>query len=75
MVFNAEGKPVAVLDSESEAYWFTKNRGHAARYSKAPLDYAAAPELLAALEAALKYLEANRPKGKIQNIFATLNEH
>ena len=36
---------------------------------------AAAPELLAACEAAVKYLEAHRPQGKIREIFTALNEH
>ena len=34
-----------------------------------------APEMLAACKAALKYLEANRPKGNIRKIFTALNEH
>lgn len=36
---------------------------------------AAAPDLLAALEAAVEYLKANRPKGKIQDIFHELNHY
>jgi hypothetical protein len=36
---------------------------------------AAAPELLAALEAAVAYLEANRPQGKIRDIFSALNHY
>ena len=49
LVVNPEGELLAVLDSESEAYWFTKNRGHAyeAVYFKAAFDYSAAPTLLA----------------------------
>ena len=52
LVVNPEGNLLAILDSESEAYWFTKNRGHAAGaiYFKSPCDYAAAPKLLAAVE-------------------------
>ena len=48
VVVNPEGKLLAILDSESEAYWFTRNRGHAEKavYFKAPMDYVAAPELL-----------------------------
>lgn len=55
IVVNPEGKLLAVLDSESEAHWFTRNRGHAsgAVYFQTPCDYAAAPDLLAACE----YLE------------------
>lgn len=33
LVVNPEGKLLAVLDSESEAYWFTKNRGHVLKMS------------------------------------------
>jgi hypothetical protein len=49
LVVNPDGKLLAILDSESEAYWFTKNRGHAdkAVHFKAALDYASAPSLLA----------------------------
>lgn len=36
---------------------------------------AAAPELLAALQAAVEYLHANRPKGKVRDIFSQLNAH
>jgi len=52
LVVNPGGKLLAVLDSESEAYYFTKNRGHAngAVFFKSKCDYAAAPDLLAALE-------------------------
>ena len=35
---------------------------------------AAAPELLEALNKAVAYLEANRPAGKIREIFSKLNE-
>jgi hypothetical protein len=35
----------------------------------------AAPDLLAALQAAVEYLEAYRPKGKIRDIFTQLNAH
>ena len=40
LVKNPDGKLLAVLDSESEAYWFIEKRGHAngAKYVKAPLD-------------------------------------
>jgi len=53
VVVNPEGKLLAILDSESEAHWFTRNRGHAAGafYFQAGLNYAHAGELLAALEA------------------------
>lgn len=52
VVVNTEGRKVAVLDSQSEAYWFTKNRGHAenAVYVNEGLDYGAAPDLLAACQ-------------------------
>ena len=52
IVVNPDGKLLAVLDSESEAYFFTRNRGHAngSVYFKAPCDYAAAPDMLAALK-------------------------
>lgn len=52
VVVNPEGKLLAILDSESEAHWFTRNRGHAAGafYFQAGLNYAHAGELLAALE-------------------------
>jgi len=36
---------------------------------------AAAPELLEACEAALEYLNRNRPKGNIRDNFTALNEH
>jgi hypothetical protein len=36
---------------------------------------AAAPELLAALEIAVEYLHANRPKGDIRKNFSAINEH
>ena len=36
---------------------------------------ASAPDLLDALKNAVSYLEANRPKGKIREIFAQLNEY
>lgn len=36
---------------------------------------ASAPDLLAALKSAVSYLEANRPKGKIREIFTQLNEY
>ena len=36
---------------------------------------ASAPELLAVLKIAVSYLEANRPKGKIREIFTQLNEY
>lgn len=49
LVINPEGKLLAILDSDSEAYFFTKNRGHAAGSIslKASFDYASAPTLLA----------------------------
>lgn len=52
LVVNPNGKLLAVLDSESEAFHFTRNRGHAhgAVFFKAPIDYAAAPDLKSALE-------------------------
>ena len=55
VVVNPEGKLLAILDSESEAYWFTRNRGHAEKavYFKAPMVYVAAPDLLEALNACL----------------------
>lgn len=55
LVVNRDGKLLAILDSESEAYWFTRNRGHAtdAVYFQAPIDYAMAPALLEALKEAL----------------------
>lgn len=58
LVVNPDGKLLAILDSESEAYYFTHNRGHAhgAVYFKAPCDYAAAHELLAALKQTLDAL-------------------
>lgn len=61
LVVNPDGKLLAVLDSESEAYWFTRNRGHAhgAEIRKADCDYAAAPELLAALKACLPIVAAH----------------
>lgn len=53
LVVNPDGKLLAILDSESEAYWFTRNRGHAAGavFFKAACDYSGAPEMLAALKA------------------------
>jgi len=36
---------------------------------------AAAPALLEALKSAVSYLEANRPKGNIREIFTQLNEY
>ena len=36
---------------------------------------ASAPDLLAMLKSAVFYLEANRPKGKIREIFHQLNEY
>ena len=36
---------------------------------------ASAPDLLAALKSAVSYLEANRPKGNIREIFHQLNEY
>jgi len=36
---------------------------------------ASAPDLLAALKSAVSYLESNRPKGKIREIFTQLNEY
>lgn len=36
---------------------------------------AAVPGLLTALKSAVSYLEANRPKGKIREIFTQLNEY
>jgi hypothetical protein len=36
---------------------------------------AASPELIEALEAAVACLEAHRPQGKIEEIFARLDEH
>lgn len=36
---------------------------------------AASPELLEALQRAVEYLKANRPKGKVTKIFSQLNEH
>lgn len=51
LVVNPQGMILAVLDSESEAYWFTRNRGHAngAVYFKAELDYIRAVNEYAAL--------------------------
>jgi hypothetical protein len=59
VVVNPEGKLLAILDSESEAHWFTRNRGHAAGafYFQAGLNYAHAGELLAALEWSLAQME------------------
>lgn len=59
VVVNPEGKLLAILDSESEAHWFTRNRGHAAGafYFQAGLNYAHAGELLEALELALQGLD------------------
>ena len=36
---------------------------------------ASAPDLLSALKSAVSYLEANRPKGNIREIFHQLNEY
>ena len=51
LVVNTDGKLLAVLDSSSEAFWFTRNRGHAvgATIVQADFDYAQAPELRSAL--------------------------
>ena len=59
LVVNPDGKLLAVLDSESEAHWFTRNRGHAsgAVYFKTPYDYAAAPDLLTALQSCVAQME------------------
>jgi hypothetical protein len=35
--------------------------------------FVSAPDLLAALQTAVAYIEANRPKGKIKDIFSELN--
>ena len=59
LVVNREGKLLAILDSESEAHHYQKGRAHAegGRYFKAPLDYAAAPQLLSALRALIWQIE------------------
>lgn len=59
LVVNPDGKLLAVLDSESEAYWFTRNWGHAngAVYIKAPIDYAAAPDLLESCKDLLRHAQ------------------
>lgn len=67
LVVDREGKLLAILDSESEACHYEKGRAHAegGRYFKAPLDYAAAPKLLAALRgmlAAWPYIECNETR-------------
>jgi hypothetical protein len=53
LVVNPDGKLLAVLDSESEARWFTRNRGHAVGASvvQSTIDYAQAPALAEALRA------------------------
>jgi len=63
LVVNPDGKLLAILDSESEAFHFTRNRGHAngAVFFKAALDYASAPDLLEALKNAVERLEASQP--------------
>lgn len=52
LVVNPDGKLLAILDSGSEAFWFTRNRGHAhlAAIEESKIDYSQAPELMAALE-------------------------
>ena len=59
LVVNREGKLLAIVDSESEAYHYQKGRAHAegGRYFKATLDYAAAPKLLSALRALIWQIE------------------
>jgi len=52
--------------------WFASDRAEAAANARL---IAAAPDLLAALEAAVAYLEANRPQGKIRDIFSALNHY
>ena len=51
LVVNREGKLLAIVDSESEAYHYQKGRAHAegGRYFKATLDYAGAPDMQTAL--------------------------
>jgi hypothetical protein len=58
LVVNPDGKILAILDSESEAYYYTKNRGHAesAVYFKSDCDYAAAPETKRQRDALLEVL-------------------
>lgn len=75
LVVNPEGKAVAVLDSQSEAYWFTKNRGHAetAIYFNEGVNYRIAPELLRALEECLPIVDAQRRAGLGEGDIAAMN--
>lgn len=52
LVVNQAGKLLAILDSQSEAYFYIQNRGHAhgAVRFLSSFDYAAAPALLVALQ-------------------------
>lgn len=76
LVVNPEGAILAVLDSESEAYWFTRNRGHAngAVYFKAEVDYVQAVNsysaLLAVAEAAKHLCDAWDVPHKISKVEA-----
>jgi hypothetical protein len=67
LVVNLDGKLLAILDSESEAYWFTRNRGHAsgAVFFKSPCDYAAAPTLLDECKRLLSLLDLAKRPGEI----------
>ncbi len=75
LVVNPEGKAVAVLDSESEAYWFTRNRGHAntSIYFNEGINYRIAPELLDALEQCLPIVDAHRRARLGEGDFAAMN--
>lgn len=59
LVVNPDGKLLAILDSESEAYFYTRNRAHAfgATTHKAGIDYSSAPELLEALQQAAEQFD------------------
>jgi len=46
-----------------------------AEFKRRATEANAAPALVAALESAVKYLEANRPTGKIQDIYHLLNQY
>lgn len=59
-VVGEDGGVLAIVDSESEAFFFTRYRAHAASAETvfSGIDYSAAPELLEALEAVLFSAEA-----------------
>lgn len=70
VVIDRQGNAVPIANGSIEGAWDDDPEARANA-----ILFAAAPELLEALQAAVTYLEAHRPKGKINDIYHELNHY